>query len=102
MLEIGLNIANILTLAVDRRPGHHEAGQGGAELVGVRGLPPGPLLLRAQLRLWSPGLGLSLLCVSPLPGEALTLLQSAGGHPPEVRSEWTQAQLPPPPLNLEG
>ena len=93
----------LFTLAVDGGPGHHEAGQAGAELVRVRGLPPASLLLRAELRGRRPGPGLSLLCLlclSPLPGdtgEPLTLLQSAGGHSPQ----WSQAQLPPSPLNLE-
>ena len=78
----------VLTLTVDGGPGHDEAGQGGAQLVRVRCLSPLSLLLRAELR------GRSL---SPLPPEALALLQSAGGH---LLGVSTQTQLPPPPLNL--
>ena len=80
----------VLTLTVDGGPGHDKAGQGGAQLVWVRCLSPASLLLRTELR--RRRLGLSL---SPLPPEALALLQSAGGHLLDVRT-----QLPPPPLNL--
>ena len=88
----GLRMDTVLTLTVDGGPGHDEAGQGGAQLVRVRCLSPLSLLLRAELG--GRRLGRSL---SPLPPEALALLQSAGGH---LLGVSTQTQLPPPPLNL--